>query len=80
MNQPPLKFLHSESSLIELKLEYFRKISSEDLLESLKPENTGALKTKADGTIMNGHHRITILRERGIDVEKLPREIWERMK
>lgn len=80
MNQPPLKFLHSESSLIELKLEYFRKISSEDLLESLKPENTGALKTKADGTIMDGHHRITILRERGIDVEKLPREIWERMK
>lgn len=72
--------MHSESSLIELKLEYFRKISSEDLLESLKPENTGALKTKADGTIMNGHHRITILRERGIDVEKLPREIWERMK
>ena len=80
MNQPPLKFLHSESSLIELKLEYFRKISSEDLLESLKPENTGALKTKADGTIMDGHHRITILRERGIDVEKLPREIWERIK
>ena len=72
--------MHSESSLIELKLEYFRKISSEDLLESLKPENTGALKTKADGTIMDGHHRITILRERGIDVEKLPREIWERMK
>ena len=80
MNQPPLKFLHSESSLIELKLEYFRKISTEDLLESLKPEETGALKTKADGTIMDGHHRITILRERGIDVEKLPREIWERMK
>ena len=72
--------MHSESSLIELKLEYFRKISSEDLLESLKPENTGALKTKADGTIMDGHHRITILRERGIDVEKLPREIWERIK
>ncbi len=80
MNQPPLKFLHSESSLIELKLEYLRKISSEDLLESLKPENTEALKTKADGTIMDGHHRITILRERGIDVEKLPREIWKRMK
>ena len=80
MNQPPLKFLHSESSLIELKLEYFRKISTEDLLESLKPEETGALKTKADGTIMDGHHRITILRERGTDVEKLPREIWERIK
>jgi hypothetical protein len=80
MNQPPLKFLHAEGSLIELKLEYFRRISTEDLLESLKPEKMGALKTKADGTIMDGHHRITILRERGVDVEKLPREIWERIK
>ena len=66
--------------MVELKLEYFRKISTEDLLESLKPEKTGTLKTKADGTIMDGHHRITILRERGIDVEKLPREFWKRIK
>lgn len=80
MNQPPLKFLHAESSLIELKLEYFRKISTEDLIESLKPEKTGSLKTKADGTIMDGHHRIKVLCERNVDVEKLPREIWERIK
>ena len=80
MNQPPLKFLHAESSLIELKLEHFRRISTEDLIESLKPEKTGALKTKADGTIIDGHHRIKVLRERGVDVEKLPREIWERIK
>ena len=80
MNQPPLKFLHAESSLIELKLEYFRKISTEDLIESLKPESEGALKTKTDGTIMDGHHRIKVLRERGIDVDELPREIWERVK
>lgn len=45
MNQPPLKFLHTESALIELKLEYFRRITTEDLLESLKPEQEGALKT-----------------------------------
>ena len=80
MNQPPLKFLHAESSLIELKLEYFRKVSTEDLIESLKPEKTGALKTKYDGTIMDGHHRITILRERNVDVNKLPREVWKRVK
>jgi hypothetical protein len=79
MNQPELKFLHSEENLIELKLEYFRKISTEDLTESLKPENEGALKTKKDGTIMDGHHRIKVLIERGIDVNKLPREIWERV-
>ncbi|MDQ3131825.1 MAG: hypothetical protein M3Q99_13840 [Acidobacteriota bacterium] len=80
MNQPPLKFLHTESLLIELKLVYFRRISTEDLLESLNPEQEGALKTKPDGTMMDGHHRIKVLIERGIDVDKLPREIWERIK
>ncbi len=80
MNKLPLKFLHAESSLIVLKLEYFRKVSTQDLIESLKPEKEGVLKTKADGTIMDGHHRVKILRERGIDVDELPREIWERIK
>ncbi len=80
MNQPPLKFLHAENVLIELKLEYFRRISTEDLIESLKPEKEGALKTKPDGTIMDGHHRIKILRERGVDVDGLPRKIWKRIK
>jgi hypothetical protein len=80
MNQPPLKFLHAESVLIELKLVYFRRISTEDLIESLKPEKEGALKTKSDGTMMDGHHRIKVLIERGVDVDKLPREIWERIK
>lgn len=80
MDKPTLKFLHTESSLIDLKLEYFRKIPTEALIESLEPEKAGALKTKSDGTIMDGHHRIKILRERGIDVDELPREIWERIK
>lgn len=80
MNQTPLKFLHSENDLIKLKLENFRRISTEDLIESLKPQQEGALKTKSDGTIMDGHHRIKILSERDIDVNNLPREIWERVK
>lgn len=80
MDESPLKFLHSESILIELKLAYFRRLSTEELIESLKPEREGALKTKSDGTMMDGHHRIKVLIERGIDVNKLPREIWERIK
>ena len=80
MNQPKLKFLHSEENLIELKLEYFRRISTEDLIASLKPEQEEALKAKKDGTMMDGHHRIKVLIERGIDVNKFPREIWERIK
>ncbi len=79
MNPEPLKFLHSEAALIELKLEYFRRVSTEDLIGSLKPETANALKTKPDGTIMDGHHRIKVLLERGIKVDELPREIWERV-
>jgi len=73
--RPPLKSLHSESSLIRLKLEQFRKVSTEELIESLEPDKIGALKTQTDGTIMDGNHRIIILRERGVDVDSLPREI-----
>lgn len=80
MKHPPLKFLHSENVLIELKLEYFRRLSTEDLTESLKPESAGALKVKEDGTIMDGNHRIKVLLERGVEVDDLPREIWERIK
>jgi hypothetical protein len=80
MNQSELKFLHSEENLIQFKLKHFRNISTEDLIKSLKPEQEGALKTQKDGTIMDGHHRIKVLIERGIDVNQLPREIWERIK
>lgn len=79
MNQPELKFLHSNETLIDLKLQYFRRFSTEDFVKSLKPEQEGALKTKKDGTMMDGHHRIKVLIERGIDVNSLPREIWERV-
>ncbi len=71
--------MHSESSLIKLKLEQFRQISNEELIDSLVPGEIGALKTQVDGTIMDGHHRIIILRERDVDVDALPREIWQKM-
>jgi len=77
--QPSLKPLHADAVLIAIKLEQFRKVSTEELIESLKPEKIGALKARPDGTIMDGHHRIKILRERGIDVDALPREIWARI-
>lgn len=65
--------------MIQLKLDQFRKLSTEELIESLEPGKMGALKTQPDGTIMDGHHRIIILRERRIDVDVLPREVWERI-
>ena len=75
--EPPLKPLHPEASLVDSKLDAFRRLPDNTLVDSLKPGRPGALKVKPDGTIMDGHHRIAILRERGVDVDRLPRELLE---
>lgn len=45
-----------------------------ELIRSLCPGEPGALKVKPDGTIMDGHHRVYVLRERGLDIDALPRK------
>ncbi len=72
-DQPPLKPLHSE--LVALKIDLFEKIETELILKSLVPGQEHCLKTREDGTMLDGHHRIFVLRNRGIDVDNLPREI-----
>jgi hypothetical protein len=78
MSSPPLKSLHPESSLVPVKLELMDKCSTTVLIASLAPGSRDCLKTRPDGTILDGHHRIYILLKRGIDVDGLPREIVER--
>lgn len=72
---PPLKPLHSDSALSPAKLEQYAKAPTQALIDSLRPGQAGSLKVRPDGTIVDGHHRIKILRERGVDVDSLPREI-----
>jgi hypothetical protein len=72
---PPLKPLHADDSLIKSKLDEYGKASNEALVESLQPGKPGSLKVRPDGTMVDGHHRIKILRDRGVDVDSLPREI-----
>ena len=72
---PPLKPLHPDSSLIPAKLSKFDRLSTEVLLASLGLGEEGCLKTRPDGTILDGHHRIHILRQRGVDVDGLPRHV-----
>jgi hypothetical protein len=45
------------------------------LRDSLLPGQKDSLKTRPDGTILDGHHRIYILHKRGVNVDALPREI-----
>lgn len=72
---PPLKPLHADSSLSQVKLDTFRKLTNKELLDSLSPGQPGSLKARPDGTMIEGHHRIRILRDRQVDVDSLPREI-----
>ena len=45
----------------------------EDILgERERERGREALRARPDGTIMNGNHRIQVLRERGVDVDSLP--------
>jgi hypothetical protein len=62
--------------LSRAKLDGLRLISTAELVASLAVEQRDSLKVKVDGTVLDGHHRIFILRERGIDVDSLPRDIW----
>lgn len=75
VNKNPLKSLHSDSLLIQIKLDQYAKLTTEELIDSLQPGLPGALKTRPDGTMIDGHHRIEILRDRGVDVNSLPREV-----
>lgn len=71
----PLKPLHADTSLSAVKLLQLGRLSTEALKKSLLPGQRDCLKTRPDGTILDGHHRIHILRNRGVDVDALPREV-----
>jgi hypothetical protein len=75
---PELKFLHAESTLNRVKIELFRSLPTDELILSLAPGRPGALKVRLDGTVLDGHHRLRALIDRGVDIRHLPREIMER--
>lgn len=72
----PLKSLHS--SLIQSKLDIFHRMSTEELETSLVPGQPHSLKASPDGTMLDGHHRVHVLRTRGVDVDSLPRELVQK--
>lgn len=75
MSKPPLQMLHPDHHIIQLKIDLFRKLSTQEIRDSLCPGQTGSLKARPDGTVIDGHHRLIILRERGVDIDDLPRDI-----
>lgn len=71
----PLKPLHADESLIQSKLDEYNKLSDQQLIDSLMPGQPGSLKVRPDGTVVDGNHRVKILRDRSVDVDALPREL-----
>ena len=77
-NAHPLRPLHSAELLTQLKLDKFRALETKALVKSLHPGMPGALKARPDGTMLDGHHRIAVLKERGFAVDALPREVIQK--
>lgn len=74
-SDPPLKPLHPDASLSPAKLSEMERRTTDVLRNSPLHGQKDSLKTRPDGTILDGHHGIYILRRRGVNVDALPREI-----
>jgi|RhiMethySRZTD1v2_1073278.scaffolds.fasta_scaffold288834_2 hypothetical protein len=75
---PPLRRLHPDSTyerdqIAKGSLDYWRRQSTDKIVDSLKPGARRPLVVEADGTIRDGNTRIRVLQERGYDVDSLPR-------
>ena len=75
MGYPPLRFLHADATLSQAKLAQMERLTTEQILASLVPGQEHSLKARPDGTLLDGHHRVSILRARGVNADLLPREI-----
>jgi RHS repeat-associated protein len=77
---PPLKLLHPETTINssnQSAVDYWSKQSTESIVESLRPGASQPLVVKPDGTVVEGNTRISILEQRGVDVNILPRTPYE---
>jgi hypothetical protein len=69
-----LQRLHPDGSLSKASLAFWRRQSTEKIIESLKPGQPKCLKVKANGIIMDGNTRTKVLEERDWPIDALPYE------
>ena len=65
-----LRLIHGPETISGAAMDSVRKMSTEDIINSLKNGDQPAI-IKPDGTVMNGNTRLAVLRERGVDINKL---------
>ena len=73
--QQDLKPLHPDTLLSPAKLAVFERWTTEQLIRSLVLGQEHCLKARPDGTMMDGHHRVHLLRRRDVNVSALAREV-----
>lgn len=77
--RPPLRRIHADDTLERgagrFSLAYWRQRETAEIVISLRPGQSEALRVKADGRILNGNVRVKVLEERGFDLNSLEREI-----
>lgn len=77
--RPALQRIHADDTLESgagrFSLVYWRQRATTEIVESLRPGQSEALRVKPDGRILNGNVRIKVLAERGFDINNLAREI-----
>ena len=62
----------------QVKLMQLHHLATEVLKASLLPGQRDSLKARSGGTVLDGHQRLYVLRERGEDIDRLPRQIIEK--
>jgi RHS repeat-associated protein len=77
---PPLQPIHSDAvysqpGAAKSSFDFWSKQPTNDIVRSLKPGATEPLSVKPDGRIYDGNTRVKVLKERGVNVDKLPRVI-----
>lgn len=77
--QPKLRQIHPDSTYergsAKYSLESIRRMSTDEIVNSLTPHAAEPLTVKLDGRIFDGNTRIKVLQERGYDINTLPRVI-----
>jgi hypothetical protein len=75
---PPLRRMHPDGTyerdqIARGSLDYWRRQTTDRIVDSLRPGADQELIVEADGTVWQGNTRIKVLQERGYDVDSLPR-------
>ena len=77
-NGPAVTWIHSPTTIASSEsYRYWNNQPTSAIVQSLKPGEIDSLKVAPDGRIFDGNTRTAILNARGVDVNALPRQLYE---